>query len=88
MANKKIREYAKKKGIQHYLIADELDIQESAFSKLLRKELDADKKQQVLSAIDKAYYRKHPEEYPKKRKEKACEDVYDDSLFKELLGEL
>ena len=88
MANKKIREYAKKKSIPHYLIADEMKMQESAFSKLLRKELDSETKQQILNVIDKLYRQKHPE-YQKNKKEKSGnERIYDDSLFKDLLGEM
>lgn len=85
MANKKIREYAKKKGIQHYLIADEMKMQESAFSKLLRKELDAEKRKEILEVIDKLYYQKHPESRPKKKVSKTQDDMMDNSLFDELL---
>lgn len=88
MANKKIRDYAKKKGIPHYLIADELKMQESAFSKLLRKELDSEKMQQVLNVIDKLYRQKHPECQQKKKEQRIPESIYDDSLIKELLGEM
>lgn len=55
MENKKIREYAKERGIPHYLIADELKMQESAFSKMLRKELCQEKKQQIFDIIEKLY---------------------------------
>lgn len=88
MANKKIRDYAKKKGIPHYLIADELKMQESAFSKLLRKELDSERKQQILNVIDKLYRQKHPEGQQKKKEQRIPESIYDDSLIKELLGEM
>ena len=69
MANKKIREHAKKRGIPHYLIADELKMQESAFSKMLRKELSSEKRQQVFDVIEKLYRKNQSVSCSKKQKD-------------------
>lgn len=51
MANLEIREEIKKSRLFHYEIADALGISESAFSKLLRSEMDVEKKEKVMRAI-------------------------------------
>ena len=53
MANIKIRDAIKKARLFHYEIADELGMSESAFSKLMRKELTPEKKEKILQAINK-----------------------------------
>lgn len=50
-ANMKIREKAKNNGIRLWQIADALGVQESFFSKKLRKELPAEERERVLNII-------------------------------------
>lgn len=52
-ANMEIRNKAKEEGVFLWEIADELRIQESRFSKILRKELPAEEKERILSAIER-----------------------------------
>lgn len=52
MANLEIREEIKKSRLFHYEIADGLEVSESAFSKWLRFEMDADRKEKVMRAIE------------------------------------
>lgn len=52
MANLELRKEIKKSRLFHYEIADALGITEAAFSKSLRKELTAERKRQVLDAIN------------------------------------
>lgn len=51
-ANMKIREESRNSGVRLWQIADALGIQESMFSKKLRKELDEEEQVKILSIID------------------------------------
>ena len=50
-ANMEIRNAAKQRGVFLWEIAEELNMQESRFSKILRKELSPEEKQKILAAI-------------------------------------
>ncbi len=50
-ANKEIKEAARKAGVFHYEIAERLNIQESAFSRKLRRELPDQEKKELLEII-------------------------------------
>lgn len=52
MANLEIREKIRKSRLFHYEIADTLGISESTFSKWLRSELDMERKEKVIQAIE------------------------------------
>ena len=52
MANLEIREEIRKNRLFHHEIADALGVSESAFSKWLRSEMDAEKKEKVMRAIE------------------------------------
>ena len=51
--NSEIRNQAKKSGVCLWQIAEELKMQDSNFSRLLRHELSTDKKEQILAIIKK-----------------------------------
>lgn len=51
-ANKDIRIAAKAAGVLHWEIAEKLGIQDSAFSRKLRRELPAEEREKILSIID------------------------------------
>lgn len=51
-ANMKIREKARNSGVRLWQIADALGMQESLFSKKLRKELTEEEQENILSIID------------------------------------
>lgn len=51
-ANMKIREKAINNGVRLWQVADALGIQESMFSKKLRKELEEEEQAKILSIID------------------------------------
>lgn len=51
-ANMNIREKARNSGVRLWQIADALSMQESLFSKKLRKELPEDEQERILSIID------------------------------------
>ncbi|WP_261134783.1 hypothetical protein [Bacillus sp. Marseille-Q3570] len=53
LANRDIRETMKHKGIFHWQVAYELGLNDGNFSRLLRKELNDKKKEQILKAIKK-----------------------------------
>lgn len=53
MYNKEIKEKAKKCGVRLWKIADELGLQDCAFSRKLRKELPLEEKQRILEVIDR-----------------------------------
>lgn len=53
MKNQEIREAAKKEGVNLWQIADELGIRDTAFSRVLRYELSAEKKVEILGIIAK-----------------------------------
>ncbi|MDD6633900.1 MAG: hypothetical protein PUE69_00835 [Ruminococcus sp.] len=50
--NKEIKEKAKKEGVYLWEIADRLNIQDSNFSRKLRKELPTAEKERILSIIE------------------------------------
>ena len=50
-ANKDIKNAAKRAGVFHYEIAEKLGIQDSAFSRKLRRELTAEERSEILSVI-------------------------------------
>ena len=52
MPNSEIREIIRKNRIFHYEIAEALEISEPAFSKWLRSEMDAERKEKVMRAIE------------------------------------
>lgn len=51
MFNKDIRVAAKESGVYLYAIAEKLGISEPTMTRMLRKELSADKKAQIFSII-------------------------------------
>lgn len=51
IANKEIREAAKKAGLRLWQVADGVGLSESYFSRKLRKELPDDERRQVLDVI-------------------------------------
>lgn len=51
--NIEIRKSAKAAGVRLWQVADALGIQDSAFSRKLRKELSNDEKSEILGIIDK-----------------------------------
>lgn len=51
-ANMKIREKARNSEVRLWQIADALGMQESLFSKKLRKELPEDEQERILNIID------------------------------------
>lgn len=53
MRNNDIRQAAAASGVHLWQIAEALGIADTAFSKLLRRELPPEKKQEILAAIDK-----------------------------------
>lgn len=52
MFNQEIREKIKKERLFHYEIAEQMGVSESYFCKLLRREMNPEKKKIVLEAID------------------------------------
>lgn len=52
MCNKEIKEYARKKRVKLWQIAEKLNMQDSNFSRLLRHELTEDKKEEIRKIID------------------------------------
>lgn len=53
MKNKEIRNAAGGHGLKLWQVAEAIGMNESAFSRKLRKELADDEKERILSAIDK-----------------------------------
>ena len=53
LANKEIKDRAKEVGVYHWEIAERLQIQDSAFSRKLRRELSPMEKAEILDVIDK-----------------------------------
>lgn len=49
--NREIKRAAKEAGVFHYEIAEKLNIQESAFSRKLRRELPEDERKEILEII-------------------------------------
>ena len=56
--NQEIRRAAKQANVFHYEIADRLHIQESAFSRMLRKELPREKANMILAIIQDLTHKK------------------------------
>lgn len=52
MSNQEIRTAAKTKKIYLWQVAEKLGMQDSAFSRKLRRELTADEKAEIMSIID------------------------------------
>lgn len=52
-ANMKIREKARSSGVRLWQIADALGMQESLFSKKLRKELTEEEQEKILAIVDR-----------------------------------
>lgn len=52
MSNKDIRDYARIKDVRLWKIAEKLNLRDSNFSRLLRTELQQDKKSEILKIID------------------------------------
>jgi hypothetical protein len=52
MNNLKIREKAMRKNVKHWEIAQALDISETWFCVMLRKELPTEKQEHILTVID------------------------------------
>lgn len=50
--NKDIKTAAKSAGVYHWEIADKLGIQDSAFSRKLRRELPAQEREEILQIIE------------------------------------
>ena len=51
-ANKDIKNAAKRAGVFHYEIAEKLGIQDSAFSRKLRRELPIEERDKILEIIN------------------------------------
>lgn len=51
-ANQEIRNYAKEKNVKLWEVAEAINVIDTAFSRMLRHELDDEKKNAVLAAID------------------------------------
>ncbi|CDQ20993.1 hypothetical protein [Halobacillus karajensis] len=54
MSNKDIRTAIRDAGLKHWQVAEAYGLHEGNFSRLLRKELPEDKKQEVFQAIEEA----------------------------------
>lgn len=52
IANVEIRNSAKEKGVKLWRVAEALGMADSAFSRKLRHELDAEEKSRVMAAIE------------------------------------
>lgn len=52
MRNEDVREYARKKGVKLWTIAERLGIADSSFSRMLRYEITEDKKEEIKAIID------------------------------------
>ena len=52
MHNKDIREYAKRKNVKLWRIANKLGVNDGNFSRKLRRELPEETKQQIFEIID------------------------------------
>ena len=52
VSNKEIKDRAKEAGVFHWEIAERLQIQDSAFSRKLRRELSPLEKAEILDVID------------------------------------
>lgn len=52
MKNLDVRNYATKKGVKLWEIAEKLNIHDSNLSRLLRKEVSKQKKSEIINAVD------------------------------------
>ena len=52
MCNLDLREYAKRKGVKLWLIAEKLGITDVTFSKKLRREFSEERKKEIFAIID------------------------------------
>lgn len=52
MCNKDVRDYARIKDVKFWMIAEKLNMHDSNFSRILRKELPEDKKAEIKAIID------------------------------------
>lgn len=53
MNNELIREYAKERGVKLWQIADELNMSDANFSRMLRHQFDEDMTTKIIQIIDK-----------------------------------
>lgn len=53
MANEDVKRILRKNGVYHYQVADALGLQDSAFSRLLRKDLTEEKKREIYAAVER-----------------------------------
>lgn len=53
MANEEIRKLIRTQGLYHYEIADSLGLHDTAFSRLLRKELSEEKKKEIYEVVER-----------------------------------
>lgn len=61
MANEIIKATAKRKSIRLWEVAESLEMQDSAFSRKLRKELPQEEKEKILAIIDRLAQEKQEE---------------------------
>ena len=54
MNNIEIREAIKESGLRHWQIADMTGVADTTFCRMLRRELPEDKKQEILTTIQRA----------------------------------
>lgn len=52
MCNKDVRDYARIKDVKFWMIAEKLNMRDSNFSRILRKELPEEKKSRIIAIID------------------------------------
>lgn len=52
MANRQIKERARKTGVRLWQIADALEVSEATMSRMMRKELAPEKQQEIMQIID------------------------------------
>lgn len=65
MTNDMIKEYAKLNGVKLWQIADELGMQDSNFSKLLRHPLSSEKENEICAIIDRIAAKRKDDVYGK-----------------------
>lgn len=54
MKNIEIREAIKESGFRHWQIADIIGVADTTFCRMLRRELPESKKQEIMTAIERA----------------------------------
>lgn len=52
MANRQIKEHARKTGVRLWQIAEVLEVSEATMSRMMRKELTPEKRQKIMQIID------------------------------------